>query len=139
MPFARHLPIDPVNDTAFRDWVAYLKDEQMFEHDDALFPKSFVALLNGVFAVNEFRPEPYANASATRKAVKDAFVASGLLAVSLHSFRKNFLKWVDRHYLTRKAFKAFSQNIGQQTEATTVGSYLLACPEQWAELIRGER
>lgn len=132
------LPVDPVYEATFREWVAYLRDDQLFGHNDALFPKPFVATLDGVFTVNGFRRDPYANASAIRKAVRNAFLASGLPSFPPHSFRKTLVKWADGYYASREAFKAFSQNIGHESEITTLQSYLHVPAERQAELIKSK-
>ena len=68
--------------------------------------------------------------------IKDAFISAALPSFAPHSFRKTLMKWADRHYPSREAFKAFSQNIGHDSTVTTVGSYLQVSSERQAELIR---
>ena len=130
----------PTGDTyrqCFESWVRYLREERLFGHEDALFPKPEIALVQGSFAVHGLSRAPYANAGKIRDAIKAAFINAGLPVFAPHSFRKTLVKWADRHYPTREGFKAFSQNIGHDSEVTTVGSYLMVSRERQAELIRG--
>jgi integrase/recombinase XerD len=131
------LPVDPVYRETFVDWVTFLRQDLLFGHEDALFPKQAIGHVNRSFAVTGFARQPYANASAIREAIKDAFVAAGLPAFGPHSFRKTLVKWGDGYFPSREAFKAFSQNIGHDSEITTVGSYLKVSQERQAELMRG--
>jgi integrase/recombinase XerD len=131
------LPVDPVYRETFVDWVTFLRQELLFGNDDALFPKQDIGHVNRSFAVTGFARQPYASASAIREAIKAAFVAAGLPAFGPHSFRKTLVKWGDGYFMSREAFKAFSQNIGHDSEITTVGSYLKVSQERQAELMRG--
>ncbi|MFN5997179.1 MAG: tyrosine recombinase XerC [Paracoccaceae bacterium] len=130
------LPVDPVYREAFVDWVTFLRQDLLFGNDDALFPKQDIGHVNRSFAVTGFARQPYASASAIREAIKSAFVAAGLPAFGPHSFRKTLVKWGDGYFTSREAFKAFSQNIGHDSEITTVGSYLKVSQERQAELMR---
>ena len=131
------LPVDPVYRETFIDWVTFLRQDLLFGNNDALFPKQDIGHVNRAFAVTGFARQPYANASAIREAIKAAFVAAGLPVFGPHSFRKTLVKWGDGHFTSREAFKAFSQNIGHDSEITTVGSYLKVSQERQAELMRG--
>lgn len=131
------LPVDPMYRAAFVDWVTYLRQDLLFGNEDAVFPKQQMGVVNGAFAVTGFAREPYANAGAILAAIKNAFAAAGLPTFGPHSFRKTLVKWGDTRFTSREAFKAFSQNIGHDSEITTVGSYLKVSQERQAELIRG--
>ena len=131
------LPVNPSYRETFIDWVTFLRQDLLFGNNDALFPKQVIGHVDRSFAVTGFAREPYANATAIREAIKGAFVAAGLPAFGPHSFRKTLVKWGDGHFTSREAFKAFSQNIGHDSEITTVGSYLKVSQERQAELMRG--
>jgi integrase/recombinase XerD len=130
------LPIDPVYRQTFVDWVTFLSQDLLFGNEDALFPKQDIGHVNQSFAVTGFGREPYANTTAIREAIKAAFAAAGLPAFGPHSFRKTLVKWGDGYFTSREAFKGFSQNIGHDSEVTTVGSYLKVSQERQAELMR---
>lgn len=131
------LPVDPIYRDTFIDWVKFLRQDLLFGNEDAVFPKLKVGIVNGAFAVTGFEREPYATASAILVAIKNAFANAGLPRFGPHAFRKTLVKWGDTRFTSREAFKAFSQNIGHDSEVTTVGSYLKVSQERQAELIRG--
>ncbi len=130
------LPIDPVYRSCFEAWVHHLRDDLLFGHDDPLFPPPKMGRIDGGFAVMGLEREPYKNTNALRAVIKSAFVTTGLPAFGPHSFRKTIVKWADGHYKSREAFKAFSQNIGHDSEVTTVGAYLMVSQDRQADLIR---
>lgn len=131
------LPIGAEYRTCFEIWVRYLRQNLLFGHTDALFPKPDIGNPDGTFAVTGLSRQTYASAGAIRKVIKTAFTDAGLPPFVPHSFRKTLVKWADRQYPSREAFKAFSQNIGHDSEITTVVSYLKVSQERQAELIRG--
>lgn len=130
------LPIDPIYLAHFTAWVNYLRQDLLFGHDDALFPKPKIGLTNGSFGVHGLSRDTYANANKIREVINDAFTSAGLPAFVPHSFRRTLVKWADGYYPSREAFKAFSQNIGHDSTLTTVSSYLPVSRERQAELIR---
>lgn len=130
------LPVDPDYRTCFEEWVKHLRDDLLFGHDDPLFPPPNVANVGGAFAVKGFKRTCYQNGGPLRGVIKDAFASSDLPQFSPHSFRKTLVRWADKAYLTREGFKAFSQNIGHDNVATTVGAYYPVSQERQAELIR---
>lgn len=131
------LPVDPIYRDTFFEWVIHLRQELLFGNEDAVFPKPKMGVVDGAFAVTGFEREPYATAGAILATIKNAFAAAGLPTFGPHSFRKTLVKWGDTRFISREAFKAFSQNIGHDSEITTVGSYLKVSQERQAELMRG--
>lgn len=131
------LPIGSEYRACFENWVHHLRQDLLFGHTDALFPKPEIGNPDGSFAVTGLSRETYAGAGAIREAIKSAFTNAGLPPFAPHSFRRTLSKWADRQYPSREAFKAFSQNIGHDSVVTTVGSYLVVSPERQAELIKG--
>ncbi len=132
------LPVDPIYLHCFNDWVAYLTDDKLFGHDDALFPPAAMGVVGGEFAVIGLAREPYADASAIRNAIKEAFVGAGLHPFPPHRFRDTLVKWALKQYPTPEAFKAFTQNIGHETSITAFASYMQVSTDRQAELIRGD-
>ena len=92
-----------------------------------------------IFIAQVASRDTYANAGKIREVIKEAFTSADLPAFAPHSFRKTLVKWGDRQYPSREAFKAFSQNIGHDSTVTTVSAYLPVSRERQAELIRGLR
>lgn len=81
-------PVDPVYREAFETWVTYLREERLYGHADALFPKVEVDLASGRFAAHGLSREPYAGGQAIAKVVKAAFRNAGLPEYSPNTFRK---------------------------------------------------
>ncbi|WP_050605476.1 tyrosine recombinase XerC [Ruegeria sp. 6PALISEP08] len=130
------MPVDQMYTDCFRDWVQYLKTELFFGPDDPLFPPPEMGIVDGQFAVVGLKRQTYQNPNAIRAAVKQAFENAGLPTFAPHSFRKTLTVWADKHYPTREAVKAFSQNIGHESVVTTVSSYFPVSTERQGELIK---
>ena len=133
------LPVDLVYSDFFAAWVEFLRTNELFGPDDPLFPPPEMGVVDGGFQIVGLKREPYKNANAIRALIKDAFIRAGLPPHTPHSFRKTLVKWGDREYPSREAFKAFSQNIGHSREVTTVGSYCYVSTERQGELIKEPR
>ncbi|MCX8954080.1 tyrosine-type recombinase/integrase [Ruegeria sp. NA] len=130
------MPVDQIYSDCFREWVQYLQTELLFGPDDPLFPPPEMGIVDGQFAVIGLKRQTYQNANAIRAVVKQAFENAGLPTFAPHSFRKTLTVWADKHYPTREAFKAFSQNIGHESVVTTVSSYFPVSTERQGELIK---
>ena len=131
------LPVDPIYEEFFLEWVRYLQKEKLFGPDDPLFPPLEIGHKDGEFAVLGFKRQIYSNANAIRKAIKDAFLVAGLPTFTPHAFRKTLVKWASDNYQTVEAFKAFSQNIGHSSVVTTASAYMPVSIERQAQLIKG--
>lgn len=132
------MPVDPIYRTVFASWVRYLREDLLFGHDDPLFPPPLMGNVGTKFTVIGLRRDCYASAGPLRDVIKNAFANADLPQFAPHSFRKTLVRWADKHYPTRAAFKAFSQNIGHDSIVTTSGAYLPITEEQQADLIRGD-
>lgn len=129
------LPHDTEYLVYFRRWVAFLRETALFGPDDPLFPPAKTMPINGEFQVVGLCRQPYKNANAIRKVVKEAFLRADLPPFTPHAFRKTLVKWADTVYRSREEFKAFSQNIGHSNVITTVSAYCPVSLERQAELI----
>ena len=130
----------PVDDTylkTFRDWVTYLRKEELFGPTDALFPKPRMGLKDGAFAALGLSRDIYSNAGKLRAVIKDAFTNSGLPAFGPHSFRKTLGLLANEHCKTPEQFKAWSMNLGHENIATTLSAYCPVSHSRQGELIRG--
>lgn len=132
------LPIEQDYQDCFVGWIEELQNDLLFGHDDPVFPKPNMSVGDHGFTVNGLSRDFYANATKVREVVKTAFTNAGFTAYPPHSLRSTITKWADKHYQTREAFKAFSQNLGHESVVTTVGSYCPVDEERQGELIRGE-
>lgn len=121
----------------FTGWVQHLRQDLLFGHDDALFPKPVIKQVDGAFAVTGLSREAYSSASTIREVIKNAFVNAGLPVFAPHSFRKTLVKHGDQVCKTREQFKAWSQNLGHDSVVTTISAYCPVSNERQAELIRG--
>lgn len=130
------LPVDPEYLACFSDWITYLRKDKLFGPDDALFPPPLIGQVDGSFTVTGLKRETYQNANAIRAAIKNAFTRADLPAFTPHAFRKTLVKWADKAYPSREAFKAFSQNIGHSSVITTVSAYCPVSTERQGELIK---
>lgn len=130
----------PVENTyleTVQDWIAYLRQEELFGPSDALFPKPKMGLKDGSFAALGLSRETYSNAGKLRTIVKEAFTNAGLPPFAPHSFRKTLGLMANEHCKTPEQFKAWSLNLGHENIATTLSAYCPVSPSRQGELIRG--
>lgn len=130
-------PVDDAYLHAFRDWVTYLRQEELFGTNDALFPKPMMGLKDGSFATLGLSRETYSNAGKLRAVIKDAFTNSGLPAFGPHSFRKTLGLLANTQCKTPEQFKAWSMNLGHESIAVTLRAYCPVSQSRQGELIRG--
>lgn len=130
-------PVDEAYLQEFRDWVTYLRKDELFGPNDALFPKPKMGLKDGGFACLGLSREIYSNAGKLRVVIKEAFSSAGLPPFGPHSFRKTLGLLANDHCKTPEQFKAWSLNLGHDSIATTLSAYCPVSPSRQAELIRG--
>ena len=129
-------PVDSAYLDAFADWVAYLRETELFGSGDALFPKPVMGLKDGEFAPLGLSRDTYSNAGKLRAVIKDAFTSAGLPPFGPHSFRKTLGLLANTHCKTPEQFKAWSMNLGHENIATTLSAYCPVSPSRQGELIR---
>ncbi len=130
-------PVDDAYLQCFRDWVNFLRKEQLFGPADALFPKPLMGLHDGGFAPLGLSRDTYGNAGRIRAVIKEAFIAAGLPPFGPHSFRKTLGILANDHCRTPEQFKAWSMNLGHESIATTLSAYCPVSTARQGELIRG--
>ncbi len=130
-------PVDEDYLHTFRDWVDYLRKDELFGAGDALFPKPKMGLQDGAFAALGLSRDTYSNAGKLRSVIKDAFTIAGLPAFGPHSFRKTLGLLANEHCKTPEQFKAWSMNLGHENIATTLNAYCPVSPSRQGELIKG--
>ena len=130
-------PVDEDYLHTFRDWVDYLRKDELFGAGDALFPKPKMGLQDGAFAALGLSRDTYSNAGKLRSVIKDAFTIAGLPAFGPHSFRKTLGLLANEHCKTPEQFKAWSMNLGHENIATTLSAYCPVSPSRQGELIKG--
>lgn len=130
-------PVDPEYLQCFRDWVEFLRKDQLFGPSDALFPKPLMGLNDGGFACIGLSRDTYGSAGKIREVIKTAFTDAGLPHFAPHSFRKTLGILANDFCKTPEQFKAWSMNLGHENIATTLSAYCPVSPTRQAELIRG--
>lgn len=130
-------PVDPAYLQAFRDWVQFLRKDQLFGGEDALFPKPLMGVKDGGFACVGLSRETYGNAGRLRAVIKQAFTDAGLPPFAPHSFRKTLGLMANDHCKTPEQFKAWSMNLGHENIATTLSAYCPVSPRRQGDLIKG--
>jgi hypothetical protein len=80
---------------------------------------------------------PWANANPVRDAFRDACQFAGLSYFNPHSFCNTLVQLAYEWKLDPEAFKAWSQNLGQESVLTTFCSYGEIPPARQGEIIRG--
>lgn len=130
-------PVDGAYLQNFRDWVTFLRTDQLFGPGDALFPKPLMGQRDGGFVCLGLSRETYGNAGKIREVIKAAFTDAGLPPFGPHSFRKTLGMLANDVCKTPEQFKAWSLNLGHDSIATTLSAYCPVSPARQAELIRG--
>ena len=130
-------PVDDAYLQNFRDWVTYLREDELFGPADALFPKPLMGRKDGSFAPLGLSRDTYSNAGKLRAVIKDAFTSAGLPAFGPHSFRKTLGLLANDHCKTPEQFKAWSMNLGHENIATTLSAYCPVSPSRQDKLIQG--
>lgn len=117
----------PVGDflkKAFINWVKFLKQEKLFDHNAPLFPSTSLSLdEKNKFERQELDSVAWQSTTSIRKIVKDAFNAVGLEYYNPHSFRNTIVQLGYQVCKTPEEFKAWSQNLGHSSPLTTFTSY----------------
>ena len=129
-------PVHPAYGDFFNAWVTYLRHERLFGPNDAVFPKTRIAPVNGRFTTVGLDRAPYADASRIRETVKAAFATVGLPTFSPHSFRRTLVSIANVHCKTPEEFKAWSLNLGHDDISTTLYAYCPVSTGRQRELIK---
>lgn len=130
-------PVDSDYLLVFREWVGFLRKDQLFGPADALFPKPKMGRNDGGFAWFGLSRDTYGSAGKIRDVIKTAFTDAGLPPFGPHSFRKTLGILANDFCKTPEQFKAWSMNLGHENIATTLSAYCPVSPTRQAELIRG--
>jgi integrase len=117
-------PVGPEPLDIFSDYLATLLEELGFGPDDPLFPAT--AMGRGedrAFATAGLSRDHWQTAAPVRQIFRDAFEAAGQSYVRPHSFRDTLARLGERLCRTPEEWKAWSQNFGHESEATTFVGY----------------
>jgi integrase/recombinase XerD len=114
-----------------------LTSELGFGPDDPVFP----ATRMGQDSERRFEPQGltrkhWSDAAPIRQIYREAFVAADLSYLVPHSFRKTLVRLGQQICHTPEAWKAWSQNLGHDSEATTFVGYGNVPLHRQVELLR---
>jgi integrase/recombinase XerD len=119
------------------EWLAHLKIELLFSHDDPLFPKTKVANnKDKKFSACGVLKEHWATAHPIRQVFKRAFEKAGIQYFNPHSFRDTLVRIGEQLCQSPEEFKAWSQNLGHAGVLTTLYSYGDVPDYRQAELLK---
>lgn len=120
------------------EWVAYLREEQLWGNDDPLFPATRIALgATRQFEAVGLERAHWSSAARIRTIFRDAFASAGLPYFNPHSFRNTLVRLGEVVCKTPEDFKAWSQNLGHEGVLTTFLSYGEVAVRRQGEIIRG--
>ena len=106
------------------DYIAVLTGELGFGPDDPLFPTTRIALgEDRQFAAAGLDRKSWRTTGPIRQIFRDAFASAGLPYVNPHAFRKTLARLGESLRLTPEEWKAWSQNLGHESEMTTFVGY----------------
>jgi integrase/recombinase XerD len=121
----------------FREYVNFLKTDLGFDLDDPLFPSTLVGHGTArAFCGIGLSRECWKNSDPIRAIFRRAFEAAGMPYVNPHSFRTTVVRLGQRLCRTPEGWKAWSQNLGHEHEATTFAGYGKVPEHRQAELIK---
>ncbi len=119
------------------DWIAFLRVEKLFGHEDPLFPRTAIGHDgDAAFAVQGVEPIFWETTSPIRSIFRSAFEASGIEYFSPHTFRHTLTHLGEQLCQTPEEFKAWSQNLGHEQVLTTFNSYGKVSTHRQGELVR---
>ncbi|PLX37829.1 MAG: recombinase XerC [Hyphomicrobiales bacterium] len=119
------------------DWIRHLREEQLYGHDDPVFPRTRVAPNDDMhFEATGLEPVCWSSAGPIRRIFQGAFAAAGLPYFSPHSFRSTLTILGEQICRTPEDFKAWSQNLGHESPLTTFNSYGKVAIHRQGQLVR---
>lgn len=117
-------PVGPEPLQIVTEYVVMLKNELGFSNDDPLFPSTKIIQGEGRgFVADGLSRIAWNGAGPIRRIFRDAFEAAGLPYANPHSFRDTLVRLGQRMCRTPEEWKAWSQNLGHENEATTFVGY----------------
>ncbi len=129
-------PVGPEPLAIFVDYLAMLRDELGFGPDDPLFPATHIGRgADRGFEAQGLSRGAWTTAEPIREIFRNAFAAAGLSYANPHSFRKTLARLGQRICKTPESWKAWSQNLGHESEATTFVGYGEVPRHRQAELM----
>ncbi len=106
------------------DWIVELESQHVFGPNDPIFPateRSFDE--NGLFQSTSLTREAWSSAGPIREVFRKAFTAAGLPYYPPHRLRRTLMKQAYDLKLSPRELKAWSESLGHDSLATSIGSY----------------
>lgn len=131
-------PVGPEPLEIVADYIAMPTGELGFGPDDPLFPATRIG--HGEdrgFVADGLSREPWRTAEPIRQIFRAAFAAAGLPYANPHSFHDTLARLGERLCRTPEEWKAWSQNLGHESEATTFVGYGHVPTHRQAKIMRG--
>lgn len=132
------LPVDPVYREYFTVWVTELRKVHLFGGEDPVLPK---VPSHFEIAIGDVQEKPvrafHADGNNIRQAIKEAFVSQSMPSFRLHAFRKTLAMLGNELCQTPEELKAWSQNFGHQSIATTINDYMPVSSYRQRQIISG--
>jgi integrase/recombinase XerD len=121
---SQFIPIEPLAEEVFLDWMAYYQNELGAKPEDALFPKQ--EIINNPetlqFEASKLSTDHWANATPVRDIFHKAFIAVELPKCQPHTIRNTIVTWAMDN-CSQLQFKAISQSLGHEHAMTSYNSY----------------
>jgi integrase len=130
-------PVGPEPFAIVGEYIAMLTGELGFGPEDPLFPATLVEHSNDrSFRAEGLSREPWRTTEPIRQVFRAAFEAAGLPYANPHSIRDTLTRLGQRLTRTPEEWKAWSQNLGHESEATTFVGYGHVPVQRQAEIMR---
>ncbi len=130
-------PVGPEPLAIVADYLRFLKDELSFGPEDPVFPSTRVGHgIDRAYEAQGLSRRPWTTAAPIRSIFRAAFAAADLPYFNPHSFRKTLVRLGQRLRLTPEEWKAWSQNLGHESESTTFVGYGHVPLHRQAEIMR---
>jgi integrase len=130
-------PVGPEPVAIVADYNAMLRGELGFGLDEPLFPSTQVGQgADRGFVAEGLSRKPWTSAEPIRQIFRAAFEAAGLPYAKPHSFRDTLARLGERLCRTPEEWKAWSQNLGHESEATTFVGYGHVPQHRQAEIMQ---
>jgi integrase/recombinase XerD len=131
-------PVGDYLESIFINWVHFLKQEKLLDHNAPLFPSTKLSLNDSdQFTRQDLDTTAWQSTASIRAIVKDSFLAAGLDYYNPHSFRNTIVQLGYKYCKTPEEFKAWSQNLGHSSPLTTFTSYGSIDEFNQGEIIKG--
>ena len=119
------------------DWIDYLREVKLWNHDDPLFPMTENGLNeNKQFAPIGLKRKHWSTTAPIREIFHKAFEHASLPYFNPHSFRNTLVKLGEEICKTPEDFKAWSQNLGHEGVMTTFLSYGQVAKQRQSEILK---